>query len=193
MEISRIIKHYTWKLIILAFFIVILASVLIRVIILKKNQTNIRKIEVVFLHPITCSPITLEKEDVVDFEYGYISELSEKNSSLLLIEKNLNKLKINNDPSNYNITIVCKVIYKNGESDELLLGSFFGTTLNGKRMQDNFELNYLIKNEIGFYDLIDYKYLHEVTDLKDTSKLNNVKINYKKKKKFKPKKIISLE
>lgn len=60
-------------------------------------------------------------------------------------------------------------------------------------MKDNVELNYSIKSEVGFYDLIDYDYLDRVKDLKDSLKLNKVKANYRKEKRYNRKKMIILD
>lgn len=181
------------KILLILFLILLSLSIGFLVLFNNKTKTKILKIEVDFLHPITCSPITTTKEDVTDFEFRFVSKINGDNSSLFLIERNLKNLKIENNQSTYDINIVCKIYYNNGKIDELLLGSFWGTTLNGKRMKDNLDLNYLIKNEIGFYNLIDYNYLEEVDDLKDTVKLNNVRNNYKKQKKFKQNKNIIID
>lgn len=193
MEISRMKKCKLLKIFLIVFSILLSLCIAFLVLYSNKTKTNILKIEVDFLHPITSSPITITKEDITENEYRFISEIKGNNSSLILIEKNLKNLEIDNDQSKYNIIIVCKIYYNNGIIDELLLGSYWGTTLNGMRMKDNFDLNYLIKNEIGFYDLVDYNFLNEVDDLKDTIKLNNVKNNYKKQNKFKKNKYIGID
>ena len=183
MEVSRS-KNYKKLKVIILLSIVVLVSVFVLFELFQNNNTNIEEIEVHFMPPFPSSPTPITKEDVIDFEYGYFSKISSKDSVLLLIEKNLNKLEVSDDQSSYDVIIVCKIIRKNGESEELLLGSSWGTTLNGKRMKDNVELNYLIKSEIGFYDLIDYDYLDRVKDLKDPLKLNKVKANYRKEKRY---------
>lgn len=102
MEVSRS-KNYKKLKVIILLSIVVLVSVFVLFELFQNNNTNIEEIEVHFMPPFPSSPIPITKEDVIDFEYGFFSKISSKDSVLLLIEKNLNKLEVSDDQSSYDV------------------------------------------------------------------------------------------
>ncbi|MBP1672474.1 MAG: hypothetical protein H6Q25_289 [Bacteroidetes bacterium] len=147
----------------------------------KNSKTT--KVEVIFEHPAICAPSTILREYFNNCEYCYKSTITDT-FKLKMLDSLLNGLKINSEKFIFNNIILCKLYYNDGSYKELILGTFSGTIFNRVQMKDNNDLNFFIKNEIGFYDLMEVEYLHIFRELKNEEYLNNVILNHRKIQKF---------
>lgn len=148
----------------------------------EKINSTVR-VEVIFEHPSICTPSTILREHFINCEYCYKSTITDT-FKLKMLDSLLNGLQIKSEDFIFNNIILCKLYSKDGSYKELILGASFGTIFNGVQMNDNNDLNFFIKNEIGFYDLMELDYLKIFREFKNEEYLNNVIINHRKIKKF---------
>jgi hypothetical protein len=148
----------------------------------EKINSTVR-VEVIFEHPAICAPSTILREYFNNCEYCYKSTITDT-FKLKMLDSLLNRLQINSEEFIFNNIILCKLYYNDGSYKELILGAFSGTIFNRVQMNDDNDLNFFIKNEIGFYDLMEVEYLHFFRELKNEEYLNNVILNHRKIQKF---------
>ncbi len=150
----------------------------------KNSKTT--KVEVIFEHPAISTPSTILREYFNNCEYCYKSTITDT-FKLKMLDSLLNGLKINSEKFIFNNIILCKLYYNDGSYKELILGAFSGTLFNGVQMNDNNDLNFFIKNEIGFYDLMEVEYLNIFRELKNEDYLKTAILNHRKYIKFEAK------
>jgi hypothetical protein len=147
------------------------------------QQYSTIRIEVVFLHPSISTPTIITREDLINDEYCLKSILTDT-VKLKRLDSLLNGLQIKSEDFSFDNIILCKLYSKDGSYKELILGAFSGTIFNRVQMNDDNDLNFFIKNEIGFYDLMEVEYLNIFRELKNEEYLNNVILNHRKIQKF---------
>lgn len=147
------------------------------------QQYSTIRMEVVFLHPSISTPTIITREDLINDEYCFKSIITDT-VKLKSLDSLLNGLQIISEDFSFDNIILCKLYANDGSYKELILGAYSGTLYNGVQMNDNNDLNFFIKNEIGFYDLMELDYINIFRELKNEVYLNNVILNHRKIKKF---------
>lgn len=90
------------------------------------------------------------------------------------IINHLRDLKSIDGYSSPDVRIKCIIEFSNKKTKILCLGDLGGIMYDGKVMEDNFEMAFLIKKNSGYYNYFPRKYLPLFSELKDSSRLNEI-------------------
>lgn len=144
----------------------------------QQNESEISSIHVMYIRGHHMYDEGIECQDIKND-----SSLSSSISDTILISKSflsrINSELIALKPySGKNKTIGarirCEINYINNEQEILCIGEYIGMTLNGVKYEDNLNLAYLIKRNIGYYQYFTYEFLIHFNELENSSKLDTI-------------------
>jgi hypothetical protein len=147
------------------------------------ENKKITSIQAIYLNAITHTPERLDGVDLLDFHDISSSHRVIITNDTVFFDTLLsliNSLEIDTSGYSVDARIYCEMFFSNGDTFSLVLGSNFGTELNGKRMKDNDILTFLIKKKIGFYRYCPFELLYIFKELKDTIKLKEIQNKWRK-------------
>lgn len=147
------------------------------------NDLKIVSIHARYINATTHTPFNLNCDDIANHQFHHDTLIKNDTpffNKLILIVNSLEKERTNKTKT-IDSRICCIIKYSNDDSTNLVLGGFHGTAINGKVVNDNLELNYLIKKKIKFYDCFFYDMLNCFAELQDSSKLKEVQNSISKK------------
>lgn len=106
-------------------------------------------------------------------DYGVIDTIIYEDSILYKIEKQMERFKPYISDSPIDVRIRCELIYRNNESKVFYICGIYSEQLfyNGAFQKIDKNILYIIKSNIGFYDMIPVDYLSTQVEL------SNMKIN----------------
>lgn len=142
----------------------------------EKKETRIVSMEAIYLYPLTHTPMQLDLAGMLNAAQSGHYHLIMQDSILFdTLYYLLSNLKPDTTNIEIDARIYCKIALSNYDTLSLVMGSRAGTEINGKVMEDDKELNYLIRKSIGYYNLFPPDLLEHLLEFQDTSRLTEIR------------------
>lgn len=117
-----------------------------------KSKTSISSVSVMYIKGRVESPVQFDCNRIMFMDRIKLDTVLNDSKDLIEIEHLLLNLKDQQNDSNCDIRICCKVNYINNKSVNLSIGTSNCIAIDGIRKAHNDTLVYLIKNRSGYYN-----------------------------------------
>ncbi len=144
----------------------------------QQNESEISSVRVMYIRGHYLYDEGIECQDIKN-DSSLISSISDTilTSKPLLskINSELNALKpYEGKNKTIGPRIRCEISYVNNGQQILCIGERIGMTLDGIKYEDNQNLAYLIKRNIGYYQYFTYEFLINFNELEESSRLDTI-------------------